>query len=335
MPSTKIFILASERSGTNLLRILINNHHLISAPVAPHFFDVFYNLIKYYAPLKNKRNGQQLLKDALALANHPYHDWALPEETLASESVDSLTDCIDQLYRAKAALEDKSGYCSKGIHNFNYAHYIKEAIPEAKFVYLVRDPRDHVASWLRTPLYLHTPYQVISKWNAEQDQCLNLEEIYRQDFIRIRYEDLIADTIETMSKVQHFLGLPIDENCFSTSGDNKEAERNELWRNLSKPIISDNKKKYLKTLKPYQLRIIESVAKENMIELGYTDFETPADWQINNSVVFKVEELLRTMYSQKVKVAKNSQALKGIQSKNALLQSIRKRLKEQYHDSSD
>ena len=47
----RIMILASERSGTNLLRTLLGNHNDISAPVAPHFFDAFKETIHLYGDL--------------------------------------------------------------------------------------------------------------------------------------------------------------------------------------------------------------------------------------------------------------------------------------------
>ncbi|MBK7482140.1 MAG: sulfotransferase [Flavobacteriales bacterium] len=37
--SSPIFLVGSERSGSNLLRSLIGNHSMVEAPTAPHFFD--------------------------------------------------------------------------------------------------------------------------------------------------------------------------------------------------------------------------------------------------------------------------------------------------------
>jgi len=37
----KIFLIGSERSGTNLLRVLLGNHSRISAPPPIHLLDLF------------------------------------------------------------------------------------------------------------------------------------------------------------------------------------------------------------------------------------------------------------------------------------------------------
>ena len=42
----------------------------------------------------------------------------------------------------------------------------------------------------------------------------------------IRYEDLIGNTENVMSKLLEFIDVPIDQKCFTTDPDNKEAKRN-------------------------------------------------------------------------------------------------------------
>lgn len=48
-----IILLASERSGSNLLRTLLGNHSDISAPVAPHLIKMFYPIKHYFSDLHN------------------------------------------------------------------------------------------------------------------------------------------------------------------------------------------------------------------------------------------------------------------------------------------
>jgi hypothetical protein len=50
----KVIFLASERSGTNLLRTLLGNHPDIDAPVAPHFLDAFNESVGLYGDLKRR-----------------------------------------------------------------------------------------------------------------------------------------------------------------------------------------------------------------------------------------------------------------------------------------
>lgn len=278
MENKKIILLASERSGTNLLRTLLNNHQDISGPVAPHFFDAFNSTLKYYGDLNNKKNKLLLLNHMIRLANHSYHDWKLnvTEEDLSNAyQITSIETAFDTLYSAKANQDGKVHYVSKDNHLFNYTNHL-DKLDTIKYIYLYRDPRDHVASWMRTPLFMHTPYDVILKWKREQEKILKIAKKHKVHFIS--YEDLISNTPRSMAALLNFLEISVDEKCFATNPFNEESKRNEFWKNLSKPILKENKKKYLKTLSKRDISIIESKVKDIMLKLDY-DLDSSGTWK--------------------------------------------------------
>ena len=75
MNDSPIFIMSSERSGSNLLRILLGNHSNISGPAAHQLLQTFYSQIPYYSPLSHRENLINLFEDFMAIVNHPYHSW--------------------------------------------------------------------------------------------------------------------------------------------------------------------------------------------------------------------------------------------------------------------
>jgi hypothetical protein len=326
----KIFILASERSGSNLLRTLLGNHKDINAPIAPHLFREFYRLIDLYGDLSLSSNKQELLQDMFNLVNQEYHAWGLPQSVLSkamgSAGINSLAKAIDFFYSEKAKIEGKSGYCSKGIHNFDYAHYIKNEFSEVKFIYLTRDPRDVTASWLKTPLHLHTPFRIAQQWNEQQFTCRRFRACYPQDVISLKYENLIADTVGEMTRVQKSLGLDLDAKCFSTNIDNQEAKNNEFWKNLNKPVIKGNTSKFLDSLSLEEINIIETISKENMISIGYMDFCTNADWTTGNSLLFKVKEKIRVYQSKRSRGEATKNVMERVHGKVSMMKNVRRRL---------
>ena len=317
-----IYLLCSERSGSNLLRTLLGNHEEIHAPIAPHFYDVFYlKQHLYYTP---DFDSKGFLDDATAMANHPYHGWKLDENK--SKNISDIIEGIDFLYE-QSAPEGSNFYCSKGIHNFNYASQIITKLPKAKFIYLHRDPRDHAASWLRTPLFLHTPFDIIKKWVKEQEICISLLKLYPNHIIKISYEEIIDDPQKAMTTILNFLNAPIDENCFSTNPKNtKQSDSNPFWKNLGKPIMRDNKKKFLTALKQGDLNLIETLAKDVMEFLGYTEFESKMDWAPSKS--FKLMNLIRRYKSKSKSKKYKSKKMQGLSDKFALQASLLSKRKE-------
>ena len=101
-----------------------------------------------------------------------------------------------------------------------------------------------------------------------------------------------------MDDVVEFIGLEKDPNCYTTESQNTESERNEFWKNLSKPIQSDNSRKYLKSLNRKDLHLIESYCHNIMKILGYDQFETELKWDKSKSYVFQFFDLGRRLKSR-------------------------------------
>lgn len=326
----RIFIIASERSGTNLLRTLLGNHKNIHAPIAPHFLSFFVPILKYYAPLSKEENIKRLINDFLANANHIFNDWQLnisTEQFYQKYHPISFLDIFDSIYKEKTLQASKQSYCSKGIHTFDYVSLLKDKFPNAKFIYLYRDPRDHTSSWINTPLFMHTSYQIIQKWNKEQNKCLTLTSLYPNDIYSLSYESLIKDSSLMMTNILNFLNEEVDIKCFRTNSNVIESKRNELWQNLSRPIMTKNFKKYKKKLSKKDILIIESIAKDNMKLLGYNDFETKANWNAQSNVLFQFHEKVKKMISRRKNKAFYSTKMKDLDSKIKLQKEIKNNIK--------
>lgn len=326
----KIIILASERSGTNLLRSLLGNHRDIDAPVAPHFLDAFSEEIALYGDLRDAEKSTKLLDHMMRLANHTYHDWRLKAEAKDVQQkykVASLITAFDAVYRVKAEEASKQAYVCKDNHMFNYVAQLDAMHePESiRYIYLYRDPRDNVISWMKRPLYMHTPYEIAKKWTKEQKKVLEVSGKMGAQVHFLKYEDLIENTEKEMTKVLAFIGLPVDENCFQTNKDNKESKRNEFWENLSKPVMKNNAKKYLAEMDKKDLLVVESVCCEPMKTLGYP-FETEANWNKKKDFLFKAQQKIRQFVSKRKHRDLLLKKMRDMQDKIDMVKSFKREL---------
>lgn len=277
--SKPIILLVSERSGSNLLRTLLGNHKSICAPIAPHFLNEFYDYRKYYGDLRNSENSANLISDMLKVANHKYNDWKLEIDIKKiAESSTSVISAFHHLYSEKAKQENKTHYCSKGIKSFKYLDILRAELENVKFIHLVRDPRDVVASWAKRPILGLSVYENTINWKMEQELLIDALISKGMSCLQIKYEDLIANTKKIMEDVQKYIGVEIDPSCFDTDKKNQESKRNPFWENLSKPILKENSQKFRKELSEEEIIVIETVAKK---EMKFFDYEpiTEANWK--------------------------------------------------------
>ena len=326
----KIIILASERSGTNLLRTLLGNHNELSAPVAPHIFDAFDQFVVAYGDLSKKENRIKLIDHTLKLVNHPYVNWNLAinaAQLSEDSSINSIQAVFDSVYAAKCLSENKKHYVCKdnNMHNHILKTELLNKNDDVKYIYLYRDPRDHTSSWLKTPLFMHSAYEISQKWNHEQTIIRKIKNSLNIDLIPVKYEALIQNTAQVMSRVLEELGLPQDESCYQTDRNNKEASRNPLWKNLSKPVVTNNFGKYKKTLTDRDLLLIESVCKVNMQILGY-ELDTKADWVWKAKRGFTLKEKYIRYKSKKKHREFIDEKMKDLSDKLKLIDSFKKEI---------
>lgn len=282
MPAS-IYILSSERSGTNLLRSLLSNHPLYEGPIPIHFFDTFFHCAANYGDLREKQAMLTLLDDAITIANHPYHDWQLDitAETLWQRyQPANLFAAFEVLNKAWCESQGKSGMICKDNNLFNYAHYIRANDPNAKFIYLYRDVRAYCASWKGVPAMHKTTYQNAKHWVAEQTACLRLLEVHGVQAVPVAYEELVRDTPAVIDRIFAHIGVESNAACYQNSSGKNDAaaERNEFWKNINKPVFDKGAESYRKKLSGDEIAMIEKIAGPVMDKLGY-EKESSARWK--------------------------------------------------------
>lgn len=277
-----VLIIGSERSGTNLLRVLLSNHSRLHAPIPPHFLETFGFSSMYYTPLNHSENGKLLFSDMLAIANHPYTDWALNisfEKMQEKYQPVCFYDYFSLFYEEITQLNHKERYVCKELNLWNHIFQISNYFPDAKILYLYRDPRDYVASWIEKPFHINTAYDAIQTWVAEQESVDVLMRTHGIEVCPVSYEELVSDPCSTMTRILDYIGEKPESVCFATDPDkSRSVSWNPYWENLGKPINSRSAGKYRHALDTDTVNMIESIAGYYMKLLGY-DLVTMADWE--------------------------------------------------------
>ena len=117
-------------------------------------------------------------------------------------SIPRVTETISKWLRA-ATNENASHFCEKTPRHIHKTAQIKSFFPEAKFIYITRNPLDCVAS-----LYQRYNNLESALFRYEFDNFEGLSLVGTENFYWLKYESLITDFQGSLAKLLQFLELP-------------------------------------------------------------------------------------------------------------------------------
>lgn len=276
-----LFLICSERSGSNLIRAMLDAHPQVSAPQPLHLIrDV---IVRADALVHGEREGP-VAEAMLTLARERLHK-QFPEAIAAAiaariEAADPFVprEILRALYGGILAETGARLVMVKENELHEAAAQIIDAFPDARFVFQTRDPRDYLASAvaLKTGPFgnkfgsLRNAMQV---WDADQRFGLRMLGHFGPGRVFFqRYEDLVADSEGVLRDLCRFAGIDFDPKMleFHQAETVKEfSTRKDAWKNLARPVMSDNFNKYRKELSKRQIVAVERMVGPLMDRLGY------------------------------------------------------------------
>jgi len=272
----QIFILATERSGSNLLRSILSAHNLIVAPPAPNIVSYLADYYQNYGDLQYRDNLLQLIHDCLDLCEIHPNPWGL--ESTAEEIADKIKiptfwQVYHTIFQSYAEKEDKIHWVSKDIQSYRFAFEILAELDDVRFIYLARDGRDVALSMIKSDVHGKNVFLNANLWKKEQSQMLKLfHSLPKNRIIMTHYEDLLNNPTFEITKITDFLGIDFEENMVQFHQSEKSeqaAESSKYWENLTKPIMTSNYNKFINQMSLQDIWIFESVAGNQLSALGY------------------------------------------------------------------
>lgn len=272
-----IFMVGEQRSGSNLLRLILNESDSIAAPHPPHILQRMMPLLPAYGDLNKKKNFIKLIDDVIRLIELNPVPW--DKVKLKRSDVDkhcnenSLIAVYGAVMDLYAEANTANSWICKSMQNIQWADEINLYFDNPKYIYLYRDPRDVALSFMKAVIGEKHPYFIAKQWNHLQELCITQMNWHGTESIfPVSYEGLLAKPEATVKNLCQFLNIKFSNKMLDFH-KSKEAERSakssSLWENLSQPIKSSNSKKFMAELTTEEIKIIESITGEVMDTLGY------------------------------------------------------------------
>lgn len=321
-----IQFLGTQRSGSNLLRLILNEHNLISAPHPPHLLKIFVPLSQVYK--ENNLDISELVEDMCRWVEVNPVPWSgvnLSRAEILSQSND-VFDVFRCVYEQKAAADNASVWCSKSTFNIDYVDDIERDI-KPFYIHLYRDGRDVACSFKKAVVGPKHIYHLAVKWKEEQEKSASfLAKLPEHRYHRLSYESLIESPEESIVSLCDKMGIPFQSQMlkyYDSEESLHTAESGKMWANVVKPPIRDNKDKFLSQLSIQEIEMFEFIAGKQLQEIGYKSVsQNNLKPSIDIDLFDKEDQLLRS----KSKASAGSNDKSKRQAQENLLKEIHQKL---------
>lgn len=283
------FILGRPRSGTTLLRTLLDAHpNVIVPPEFPiipllanrfrkvkqwdkdqilSFVDQVYETSRF-----GHRSIDQLKIDRATLTNNLLS--LLPEVTLGK-----LFTTFNASAGSPFPKEDVKLAGDKNPLYSIYTRFLLKIFPEAKFVCLVRDYRDTFCSLRQMKgTLIEAPNLAlqVSRWRYVAKRFLRFTGKYPGRFILVRYEDLVSSPETTFRRISGFLKIPYEPAVFEFHRQKKgitetysEETMQRFHKNLLSPVSTTRMNLWKSELDPDEVAMADQIAGNYAGRFGY------------------------------------------------------------------
>jgi len=261
-----VLIVGTPRSGTSLLRAILNRHSAIGLCDETYFFYYVANRRRAFGDLADPSNRARAVDRYMETRR--IKRLGLDREALASRMKSEGVDAgalFSSLLRFYAESKGKRRYGEKTPQHALEAERLAAMFPAGRIIHLVRDPRDVVASLLRMPWGANDAVSNARLWRA----CVTgAERGGGSDILlRVRYEDLVLDPERVLRDVCEHLGEAFEPSML-TSDEGEDADR--WWFERAQgPLTRKRVEKWRGDLTPGQVALVECVAGPLLTEMGY------------------------------------------------------------------
>ncbi len=271
-------IIGTQRSGSNLLRLMLNQSAKIVAPHPPHILQVFSPLLDRYGDLDQTDHFQELVQDVCQLISTNPVPWQWvppsPEHLIQACTQPSLPELFRRIYEYHAQQTGADTWCCKSMANVHRIESLEQTGIQARYLHLVRDGRDVAASFQRAMIGEKHLYHLAQKWKLDQQVALQWKSKLPEDrYLQIQYERLLTEPETVLAEVCAFAELPYEPvrmlTYYETKASQLAAHSGYMWSNLNQPILRNNIGKYQQQLGAEGILLFESVAGEMLEQLGY------------------------------------------------------------------
>jgi hypothetical protein len=231
-----VIVLGVGRSGTTLLRVMLDRSSEIAIPYESFFV----------TPLAHRHGRRPNLDDFLDDLGRFYqlYEWGISPADVRPKLREGMTtgEAIAAVFEVYAEHEGKPRWGDKTPLYMQHLPTLERLFPDALWIHLVRDGRDAALSFLSLPegfsgktwALPRTAAQFAARWRTEILAARRLGAHVGGRYLELRYEDLVTEPERELQRVCAHTSLPWEPGMLDYAGTSDVAAMPE-HKNLAQP----------------------------------------------------------------------------------------------------
>lgn len=279
-PSRPLFVVGCHRSGTTVVRRVLSTHPQIwLAKETQYLAFLDLHLGDWHVPRSEDELRAHVAWIRPFLAGTGW--------TVAPEADDFLLSgeprTLAGVYRWICGFERPAGRETGwwGDNTPRYVSLIPEldrGFPDARYIHVVRDPRDVVRSALDVWFGGNTALTAAGEWMERVGAGLAAGHLVGDRLLVLRFEDLLREPEPTMARVAQFLEVDDRFRPNDTGGDAAAVAGQEHLKRVGQPLDPSVIGQYRKGLDVRQIRDVEQLCQPFLRAFGYPLEPWQASW---------------------------------------------------------
>jgi Sulfotransferase family len=265
-----LLVLGVRRSGTTLLRVVLDRHSQLAIPDE-----------SYFVPqLADRHRGtidvDAFVDDLRRLGT--LRDWEVPVEDVRSRLEPGMPvgRAIAAVYETYTAIHGKTRWGDKTPMYMQHLPLLERLFADALYVHLIRDGRDTALSFLSMPdgivtetwAHPRSAADFACQWRAEVVAARALgRRVGSRRYLEVRYEALVADPARELARICAFAGLVYEPSMLDYAGqvDVSAKPHQQSLKRPPTPGLRD----WRAEMPPEDAAAFEAVAGDLLADLGY------------------------------------------------------------------
>jgi len=271
-PSTPFFIIGSGRSGTTMLRLMLNRHSCLRVPRESWFIMPLLDQVPTGKVLSDQ---ERALAEQIIGSHARWKDWESSDDALRSAVEEAqgkdLAGLIDLVFRRCAGMHGQRRWGDKTPKYSMYAARMADLFPEGLFIHMIRDARDVYLSMKLANWFEGSLRRICNYWNGTTGPALELRTICPERYLEFHYEQLIADPEGQLRRLCRFLGEEFEPdmlNFYENAGSEIAPWEKSLHSKTQRPPKAMDAGRWARELSAWEILCVEAQSRELMLATG-------------------------------------------------------------------